>query len=166
MVAVAGITFFFQGTIVFSPLGISYESKRLFLKYYSKLFCIPPVNSVMLFSFLVCASLIYVSRLHSRIMLRKDMECHQWYNPKRNQVSWKIKKRFCKRGAGREGKKKLSTQYLQYFLEKSFTKLFHSNPTGIFPLYWATFVTCETRAFGVPCPVLVFPRERSLQGKH
>lgn len=60
----------------------------------------------MLFSFLVCASLIYVSHLHSRIMLRKDMECHQWYNPKRNQVSWKKKEKgFAREGLGEKEKR-------------------------------------------------------------
>lgn len=32
-----------------------------------------------------------------RIMPRKDMECHQWYNPRRNQVSLKTKKNNWKR---------------------------------------------------------------------
>lgn len=124
-----------------------------FLILYLILFCVPSVCCVMmLFRFFLCASLIHVSHLHSRIMLRKDMECHQWYNPKRNQVSWKTKKVFAREGVGKkERKKKLPTKDLQYFLEKSFTKLFHSNPTGIFPLYWDTFGTLGHLHWGAMC---------------
>lgn len=65
-------------------------------------------------------------------------------------------KSFCKREGGKEGKK------LRTWLEKSFTKLFHSNPTGILPLRWDTFGICETLALGVPCPVVGSP----VPGRH
>lgn len=90
-----------------------------------------------------------------RIMPRKDMECHQWYNPRRNQVSLKTKKKQLKKA--KEGK--LRTAYFQYLFEKSFTKLFHSDSAAL--LYLNIFGACET-AFEVLCPDLSSP----VQGRH